>query len=194
MRLVFLGPPGSGKGTHAGRLAKSLGIAHVSTGELLRAEVAAQTPLGVQAAQFMGVGRLVPDSLVVDIVCQRLSHAQWQAGLLLDGFPRTVDQARALDAHLASLGTPLSGVFELRVPDDEVTRRLLGRGRQDDRPEVIRDRLRVYHEQTQPLVEFYNARGLLHSVDGMGTVDETFARVAETAARIEARKRAGGSG
>jgi adenylate kinase len=198
MRLVFFGPPGSGKGTHAKRLAKDLGVPHFSTGDMLRAAVDAKTPLGLQAASFMGAGRLVPDQLVVEMVCQGLSREQWLAGLLLDGFPRTVEQARALQQHLAGQGTPLSGVLELCVPDEEVTRRLLNRGRRDDKPEVIRDRLRVYAEQTQPLSAFYDGLGLLYRVNGVGTLDDTYAQVAAAVARIRAAKPsippAGGSG
>ncbi len=176
MRIVFIGPPGAGKGTQAERLVRTYQMAHLSTGDMLRAARDAKTPLGIQAEQYMSAGQLVPDDLMVALIRDRLREADCRGGYLLDGFPRTIAQAEALDAMLAAEKTPLDLVLELRVPEAALFERLAGRGRADDTPEVIRQRLVAYRRQTEPLLEYYGAKGLLKSIDGLGTMDEVFAR------------------
>jgi len=177
MRLIFIGPPGAGKGTQAERVLAYLKIAHLSTGDMLREAVQKQTPEGLSAKQYMDRGDLVPDEVVVAIVARRLSEPDCAAGCLLDGFPRTVAQAESLDKMLAGSGQPLDGVIELRVDEEALVKRLASRGRADDQPDVIRQRLVAYRKQTEPLLDFYRQQGLLHSVDGLGTPDEVFARI-----------------
>ncbi len=176
MRMVFIGPPGAGKGTQAERLVKTYQMAHLSTGDMLRAARDAKTEVGLKADKFMSSGALVPDEIIVAIIAERLVKPDCRQGYLLDGFPRTIAQAEALDAMLAEKGTPLHVVLELRVPEEELFRRLAGRGRADDTPEVIRQRLVAYRKQTEPLLEYYGRRGLLKTIDGLGTVDEIFDR------------------
>jgi adenylate kinase len=176
MRIVFIGPPGAGKGTQAQRLIQTYRMAHLSTGDMLRAARDAQSDVGRQADQYMSAGELVPDDIILAIIAQRLNEPDCRQGYLLDGFPRTIAQAEALDAMLAERGTPLEAVLQLQVPEEELFRRLAGRGRSDDNPEVIRQRLVAYRKQTEPLLEYYAARGLLRSIDGLGTVDEIFSR------------------
>jgi adenylate kinase len=177
MRLVFIGPPGAGKGTQAERMIETYRMAHLSTGDMLRAARDAQTPVGQQAEQYMSKGELVPDQIIMDIISDRLEEPDCEGGYLLDGFPRTMAQAEALDALLEKKGTPLNAVLELRVPEEELFQRLAGRGRKDDTPEVIRQRLVAYRQQTEPLLEYYEKSGLLKSVDGLGTIDEIFERI-----------------
>ncbi|MGD0900193.1 MAG: adenylate kinase [Thermoguttaceae bacterium] len=176
MRIVFIGPPGAGKGTQAERLVSMYQLAHLSTGDMLRGARDAKTELGRKADAFMSAGQLVPDDLIIDLIRQRLEQPDCGKGYLLDGFPRTIAQAEALDALLARRATPLDVVLELRVPEEELFQRLASRGRADDRPEVIRQRLVAYRKQTEPLLEYYDARRLLVSIDGLGTVDEVFDR------------------
>ena len=153
-RMVLVGPPGAGKGTQAKSLQKSLGVPHISTGAMLRDNVARKTELGKKAQEFMSRGALVPDSLIVDIVRDRLSREQ---SFILDGFPRTLAQARALESMLGEFGKPLHFVVLIEVPDQLIVERLAGRGREDDKPEVVRQRLAVYHRSTEPLVAFYRS-------------------------------------
>jgi adenylate kinase len=178
---VFLGPPGSGKGTQAKFLAERLGVPAISTGEILRTAVREKTPLGQKAQAIMERGDLVSDDLIVDLIRERIAQADARRGFILDGFPRTIAQAEALERLLAERGDSVSAAVNFRVPDEELTRRMLGRaaeeGRADDQPETIRERLRVYREKTEPLVAFYRKRDLAADVDGVGTVDEIGSRV-----------------
>jgi adenylate kinase len=174
-RLLFLGPPGAGKGTQAQRLAASHGLLHLSTGDLLRAEVKAGSPLGQEAEAVMAKGELVSDALVLAIVRHRLEGHP--GGWLLDGFPRNLPQAVALDELLAELNQSIELVVLMQLEDPVLLQRLLGRGRADDNEAVIRNRLQVYQEQTAPLIEHYTALGLLHPVEASGTVEEIGDRI-----------------
>jgi adenylate kinase len=174
-RLLFLGPPGAGKGTQAQNLADRHGILHLSTGEMLRAEVSRQSELGQQVEAVMARGELVADDLVLAIVRERLTTHS--GGWLLDGFPRTRLQAEALESLLAQLAQPLDLAVLLELDDALLTQRLLSRGRTDDTADTIANRLAVYHEKTAPLITYYDQRGLLRRVDGSGTIDEIAARL-----------------
>jgi adenylate kinase len=181
MRVVFMGPPGAGKGTQAALVAEHFGVPQISTGDIFRANVAAGTELGVIAKRYMEAGEYVPDEVTNDMVRARLSQPDARRGFLLDGYPRTVDQVAWLDEMLADLGTSLDGVIVLRVDREELIARLLERartsGRADDTEEVIRHRQEVYAEQTTPLLSLYSERGLVVEVDGHGTVDEVAERI-----------------
>ncbi|MDQ2970222.1 MAG: adenylate kinase [Acidobacteriota bacterium] len=176
MRVIFLGPPGSGKGTQAKLLSQRLGIPAISTGEILRAAVREGTALGLQAKAVMDAGELVSDDLMIALIRDRIGAPDASAGFILDGFPRTVEQAAALERLLAGNGGALSAVVNLSVPEAVLVDRLHGRskdeGRSDDRPETILERLRVYHQKTEPLVGYYRGKGLLADVDGMGDIAE----------------------
>jgi adenylate kinase len=186
MRLVLLGPPGSGKGTQAAVLAEELGVPAISTGEIVRAQIAAGTEIGRQAAAWSSAGELVPDELTGAMVATRLAEADCRGGYLLDGFPRTLGQAERLRDALGASGLRLDAVLELVVDEDEVVRRLGTRRvlvdgawvvRDDDRPETVLRRMQVYRELTAPLSEFYAAAGLLRRVDAHGDVPEVTARL-----------------
>jgi adenylate kinase len=181
MRIVFLGPPGCGKGTQAQRLKDELGVVHLSTGDMLREARADGTPLGIQAAKFAEAGKLVPDDVVLGIVMDRLAQKDCLSGCLFDGFPRTLAQAEALDTVLAERQMPLDLVLAFEVPDEQIFERLSSRGRTDDRPETVRERLQQYQELTAPLLVYYARRGVLRSIDGLGTMDEVYARVKQAA-------------
>ena len=177
MRIVFIGPPGVGKGTQSERLIAHLNIAHLSTGDMLRQARQDQTDLGRQADGFMSSGKLVPDDLMLKLVAQRLDASDCLPGYLLDGFPRTLIQAQTLDQMLAKRQTPLDLVLELSADSQELVKRLAARGRDDDIPAVIRKRLEEYQHQTAPVTDYYRARGLLARIDGQGTPEEVFARI-----------------
>jgi adenylate kinase len=177
MRIVFLGPPGSGKGTQAQLLKESLGLVHLSTGDMLREARQAGTSLGLRAAQFAEAGKLVPDDVVLGIVVDRLAQPDCAGGCLFDGFPRTLAQAETLDSLLKERRMPLDAVLAIDVPDDLVFKRLALRGRADDKPDTIRERLNQYYELTAPLLEYYGQQGILRPIDGVGTVNEVFGRV-----------------
>jgi len=181
-RLVFLGPPGSGKGTQAVRLAERCQIPHISTGDLLRAAVAQQTELGTQAKAYMDRGELVPDALVLEMVKARLAEPDTASGWILDGFPRNRSQAEALDALLHDLGQACDYALNLEVPDTELLQRLLARGRQDDNEAVIRRRLEVYREQTLPMLEFYKSQGKLVTINGYQSMDAVTTALAQAIA------------
>lgn len=174
MRIVFIGPPGSGKGTQAQRLKDYLGVPHLSTGEMLRDACRAATVPGRQALQYMESGKLVPDEVVISIVRERIAQPDCESGCLFDGFPRTLSQAEALDELLTQFGTPLDLVLELHVDEPQVLERLAGRGREDDNERTIRERLRQYELLTEPLLDYYRGRGILRTVDGNGPADEVF--------------------
>ena len=175
-RLLFLGPPGAGKGTQAQRLASREGLLHLSTGDLLRAEVQAATPLGQEAEAVMARGELVSDALVLAIVRSRLEHHG--GGWLLDGFPRNLPQAEALEHLLTSLNQQIEQVILLELDDAVLIQRLLARGRADDNAEVIANRLNVYREQTAPLIAHYESQGLLRRLDGVGSIEAIEERLA----------------
>jgi len=181
MRIVLLGPPGSGKGTQAARLVTALGLPHISTGALLRAAVAAGTDLGRAARAVMDRGELVSDDVMLGLIEQRLAQADVAAGFILDGFPRTLAQAGALDVLLERLGQPLGDALLIEVDTDEVVERLAGRaaaeGRSDDSEAVVRRRLEVYAAQTAPVVDHYAASGLLTRILGAGSVDAVHDRI-----------------
>ena len=181
MKLVILGPPGAGKGTQAKRVAERFGIPAISTGDIFRANIAEQTPLGMQIDAIVKSGKYVPDELTNDLVRDRLGKPDCEPGFLLDGYPRTIAQVLELDTMLAVAHSKLDAVLELTVNIDEVVSRLLKRaqieGRPDDTEDVIRHRLEVYTEQTAPLVSLYSQRGLLIAVDGLGDVDEVTERL-----------------
>ena len=208
--MILLGPPGAGKGTQAEFLVSRYGVPHISTGDMLRAAVSKRTALGLKAQEYMNAGKLVPDELVIGIVRERLAEPDCAEGFLLDGFPRTIPQAEALDAALADMGLDAPVVLNMEVPDEELIRRLSGRRmcdkcgaifhisrdavevggpcpvegcdgkiyqRSDDQPEAIAQRLKVYKEQTQPLIDYYDRKGQLLRVDATGSVEEVNARV-----------------
>jgi adenylate kinase len=171
-RLIFLGPPGAGKGTQAQILSENYQIPHVSTGDILRAAVANQTPLGTQAKGYMDRGELVPDALILDLIQDRLSYEDTANGWILDGFPRNVNQAAFLEKLLTELSQNADCVLNLEVPDEVLVSRLLERKRGDDNEETIRRRLQVYHRDTVPVINFYQERETLETIDGDRTMAE----------------------
>jgi adenylate kinase len=189
LNVLLFGPQGSGKGTQAKRIAAAHGIPHVSTGDMFRAAIARETPLGQKVKPILESGELVPDGLTVGLIRERLGEPDAHTGFILDGFPRNLAQAEALDALLEELGRPLTAVLELLVPDEvcreRMTRRAAEEGRTDDTPEAIARRLAIYHEETAPLAEYYRAAGKLVGVDGTGTIDEIAARI-EDALKVAA--------
>jgi adenylate kinase len=208
MRIIFMGPPGAGKGTQASALVEKYRIPHISTGDMFRQAVAAGTPMGQKADRFMQAGELVPDDITVGVVCERIKKSDAKRGFMLDGFPRTIAQAEALEAMLADEDMKLDAVLMLDVPDSLIVERIIGRRmdpetgriyhldfspppyelmdrlihREDDTEESCRSRLNVYHSKTAPLVPFYQSRGLLRLVDGVGQQDRITERIHEALA------------
>lgn len=203
MRLIFIGPPGAGKGTQAARLVERYGIPHISTGDMFRAAVKAGTPMGQEADRFMKLGQLVPDEVTIGMLRERIAQADAKKGFLLDGFPRTEPQARALEQALDADGVKLDGVLVLEVDDDLIVNRIVGRRsdpetgaiyhlefspppaeiaarlvhRKDDTEPACRERLEAYHRYTAPVIPFYDQRGLVRRVDGVGEPDDVTARI-----------------
>lgn len=174
-RLIFLGPPGAGKGTQAKTLATGWRIPHISTGDILRSAMREQSSLGIKAQGYVDRGELVPDQLVQEMVVERLNYPDTQPGWILDGFPRNVSQAGFLDDLLEKLAQDHARVVNLEVPDQVLVTRLLGRGRQDDTEEIIRRRLEVYRQETAPLIDYYRDRHQLVSVDGNQSLEKVTA-------------------
>lgn len=219
MRLILLGPPGAGKGTQAVRLARNKGVAHVSTGDLLRFAVQWGTDIGLRAQRYMDAGSLVPDEIVLELLRHKLAQPDVQNGFVLDGFPRNPAQAEALDKILVDAGQSLDAVVAVEVPDETIVERLSGRWtcptcqrtyhakksppkddrrcdadgdalfqREDDKPEVIRARVGIFRELTEPLIAYYEEQGLLNRVSGIGSVDEVAARILEAVEEVRARR------
>jgi adenylate kinase len=181
VRLVLLGPPGAGKGTQAEKLAEKLGIPQISTGELFRRNIENGTKLGLEAKRYLDAGDLVPSDLTNQLVDDRLDEPDAAGGFILDGYPRSVEQAKALHEMLERRGTDIDAVVEFRVSQEELLQRLKARGRADDTEDVILNRMKVYREETAPLLEYY--RSQLKTVDAVGTTDEVFARALQTLGR-----------
>jgi adenylate kinase len=183
LRIVLVGPPGAGKGTQAGRVTGRFGVAHIATGDILRANAERGTELGRTAREYMDRGNLVPDEVIIDMVLERLGEGDCGGGFVLDGFPRTVPQAEALEGRLDTLGRPLDAVVSLEVGEDELRDRLAGRAEEQDRAEdddqdAISRRLELFDQETAPLLDFYAGRGLLVRVKGAGDPDEVTGRLA----------------
>ena len=174
-KLLFIGPPGAGKGTQANLFCSKYGLDHLSTGDLLRDEVSSGSDLGLQASEIMNKGELVSDELVLSIVEGRLDNIK--KGWLLDGFPRNVNQANALKNLLEKINNPLEAVISIQIADDVLIKRLLSRGREDDNEEVIVNRLKVYREKTSPLIDLYSKQGLLVEIDGNADIDVVFSYI-----------------
>lgn len=181
MRILFMGPPGAGKGTQAAVISKELGIPQVSTGDMLRAAMKNETELGKEAKSYIESGKLVPDEVVIGIVRERLKEADARSGYILDGFPRTSEQAKVLKEMLAEMNQKLDAAINLSVPDEEIIKRLLSRaeieGRSDDTEPVIRQRLETYNESTRPLIDYYRNEGILKEIDGLGAPEEITGRI-----------------
>jgi adenylate kinase len=188
LRLVVLGPPGAGKGTQAVRIAEQFSCADIATGDIFRANVAEGTELGRAAQEYMDRGDLVPDEVVIAMVMERLAEPDCTAGFLLDGFPRTVAQAEALDHRLAELRTPLHAALNFEITEEELLRRLVGRAaelhRSDDSEQTIRHRLEVFAIKTRPLIDYYAHRGLLVTVDAIGTIEVVTKRILDDLADL----------
>ncbi|WP_022854357.1 adenylate kinase [Thermodesulfatator atlanticus] len=208
MNIVFLGPPGAGKGTQAKMIAEKFGIPQISTGDMFREHLSKGTELGKKAKEYMDKGALVPDEIVLGMVEERLKQPDCEKGFILDGFPRTLPQAEALDKLLEKLGKKIDYAILIDVPDEELVKRLTGRRtckkcgmmyhvmfkppkeegkcdvcggelyqRADDNEETVKNRLKVYHEQTEPIVQYYEKKGVLYRIDGMGSIEEIFNRI-----------------
>jgi adenylate kinase len=181
VNVLLLGPQGSGKGTQAKRIADEYGLTHVATGDMLRQAIAAGTPLGERVQPILESGRLVPDDLMIELIRERLSDDETAGGFVLDGFPRTMPQAHALDAMLREIGRGLTLAFELQVPDavsiERLTKRAEEEGRPDDTPEAIAERLALYHNETEPLVEHYRVNGNLVGIHAERPINEVFAEI-----------------
>jgi adenylate kinase len=191
VNILLLGPQGSGKGTQADRLSAEYGIPHIASGDMLRAAIAAGTPLGLQVKPIYEAGELVPDETMVGLIRERLEEPDTTDGFVLDGFPRTIRQAEALDATLREIGQELTVVFALQVPDEICIERLLGRaqieGRPDDTPDAIRTRLEIYHRETKPVIEHYRTQGILVTIHGERTPNEVFAEIQAAVEQVAVR-------
>jgi adenylate kinase len=192
LNIVLFGAPGSGKGTQSEKIAEAFGLAHISTGDVLRSEIAAGSHLGNLAKGYIDAGQLVPDGLIVDMLAGVLDARKETGGVIFDGFPRTLPQADALKKILGERGTDVTVMIDLQVDEQELVSRLLERGRRsgrsDDNQDTIQSRLAVYHRQTAPLAGYYRAAGKYCAVQGWGTIDEVFARIREALAAIDPRR------
>ncbi len=182
LNIVLFGPPGAGKGTQSDKLIRKYGLIHLSTGDLLRSEIAANSPLGIEAKKFMDKGELVPNEVVIGMIEKKLNSNSESKGFIFDGFPRTKEQATALDILLANHKTQISAMLALEVEHTELVKRLLNRGKNSGRSddvsrEIIENRIKVYHNLTCPLIEYYYEQNKFHSIDGMGTIQEIFDRL-----------------
>lgn len=177
MRIVLFGAPGTGKGTQSEKLVAEYGVPQISTGDLLRQAVADGTELGRKAKAAMDAGELVSDDVVIGMIRERLNQPDTHNGFILDGFPRSLTQAEALDELLEEMDRPIQAVIHLEVDNEEIVQRLLDRGRADDNEDTIRNRLQVFQNQTQPLIEYYREQGKFTAVDGMGGIEEIYARI-----------------
>ena len=182
LNIVLFGPPGAGKGTQAEKIIEKYQLIHLSTGDILRAELAAQTPLGQEAKKYMDKGELLPDKVVIEMIGSKIEKSHDSNGFIFDGFPRTTTQAEALDILLHKKNTPISIMLSLEVEKNELVKRLLGRGqvsgRSDDQDEsIIENRIKVYNNETTPVKGFYEKQGKYRAIDGMGTIDEIFERL-----------------
>lgn len=195
INLVLFGPPGSGKGTQASKLIEKYGLVHISTGDLFRYEIGHNTPLGRQAKAFMDKGELVPDSVTIGMLRNKVEAHPHAKGFIFDGFPRTIAQAKALDNLLAEKGTSVSALVALQVDDEEIISRIKLRGATSGRPDdldesIIRNRIAVYKNETTPVFDYYAAQSKSHSVNGIGGVQEIFARLSDTIDQLASAKRA----
>lgn len=181
MRIILFGPPGAGKGTQAKLIEKEYNIPQLSTGEMFRAAIRNQTPLGIKVKDILDAGKLVPDETVVELVEEALNDPKFEKGYILDGFPRTVPQAKAFEERLRKNGRKLKAFLSLEVPAEELMKRILsrGEGRADDTPEKVKVRLEVYNEETAPVLNFYKQQGVYRAIDGMGSIEEIYARIKE---------------
>jgi adenylate kinase len=190
LQILILGPQGSGKGTQAKRIASEYGVAHIATGDMFRSAIARRTPVGVEVEPILARGDLVPDTLTIGLIRERLAEPDAQAGFILDGFPRTIAQAEALDALLDELGRGLSVVFELRVSDEICVERLLARaraeGRNDDTPEVIARRIELYHQETAPLIDHYQPSGKVVVIHGDRSIEEVWGEIQTSLEQVAA--------
>lgn len=189
LNLVLFGPPGAGKGTQAEFLINTYDLLHLSTGDLLRSEISEKTNLGLEAKKFMDKGELVPDAVVIGMIKNKLDNNQKVKGFIFDGFPRTVEQAKALDELLNENQTPISGMLSLEVEEQELTDRLMKRGMISGRPDdqdlnIIKNRIQVYHQKTAPLAEYYSKQGKYFSINGMGEIPEIASRLIETVGKL----------
>ncbi|MEK6224034.1 MAG: adenylate kinase [Thermodesulfobacteriales bacterium] len=189
MRLILFGPPGAGKGTQANKIAENYVAAHISTGDMLRSAVKNGTELGTLAKSFMDKGELVPDDVIIGIIKDRIKEEDARKGFMLDGFPRTIAQAEALNEMLKAENESIDAVVSIEVPDEEIIDRIKIRaeveGREDDTVDTVKNRLDVYHNQTKPLKSFYQSEGILSEVEGMGTIDEVFERIEAVLNKVE---------
>lgn len=184
MNLILFGPPGAGKGTQAEKLVEYFEIPHLSTGNIFRENIQNQTPLGKKVKSILDEGKLVPDETVVELVADELDKKQYDEGVVLDGFPRTLGQAEALDNYLEENGKKIDALITLEVPEEELVNRILNRaeGRSDDTPEKIKTRLQVYKKETEPVLNYYKKQDLVEEINGVGEIDEIFQRIKEAVA------------
>ncbi len=179
MNIILFGPPGAGKGTQAEKIKTHFELPHLSTGNIFRANIKNETPLGKKVKSILDSGQLVPDETVVDLVVDELENSKYNNGVIFDGFPRTVTQAKALDKYLEDKNKKIDAFITLEVPEEELIERILsrGEGRSDDTPEKIKTRLQVYYDETSPVLNYYKEKGAVEEIDGVGSVEEIFERI-----------------